>query len=105
MDTRTAVWVSTPEKFSKIVLGKTRNFSRKFRGVSAPALDKNSAVRFRSQEQSPLLKRAQVVAGWDSPDLGQLQFGPLGPNRQEETDMSSQGLFGPEGQKSKTESK
>ena len=27
VDTRTAVWVSTPEKFSKIVLGKTRNFS------------------------------------------------------------------------------
>ena len=25
------VWVSTAEKFSKIVLGKTRNFSRKFR--------------------------------------------------------------------------
>ena len=44
VDTRTAVWVSTPEKFSKIVLGKTRNFSRKFRGVSAPALDKNPAV-------------------------------------------------------------
>ena len=32
VDTRTAVWVSTPEKFSKIVLGKTRIFSRKFRG-------------------------------------------------------------------------
>ena len=32
VDTRTAVWVSTAEKFSKIVLGKTRNFSRKFRG-------------------------------------------------------------------------
>ena len=31
VDTRTAVWVSTPEKFSKIVPGKTRNFSRKFR--------------------------------------------------------------------------
>ena len=31
VDTRTAVWVSTPEKFSKIVLGKTWNFSRKFR--------------------------------------------------------------------------
>ena len=45
MDTRTAVWVSTPEKISKIVLGKTRNFSRKFRGVSAPALDKNPAAR------------------------------------------------------------
>ena len=44
VDTRTAVWVSTPEKFSKIVPGKTRNFSRKFRGVSAPALDKNPAV-------------------------------------------------------------
>ena len=45
MDTRTAVWVSTPEKISKIVLEKTRNFSRKFRGVSAPALDKNPAVK------------------------------------------------------------
>ena len=44
VDTRSAVWVSAPEKFSKIVLGKTRNFSRKFRGVSAPALDKNPAV-------------------------------------------------------------
>ena len=44
VDTRTAVWVSTPEKFSKIVLGKTRNFSRKFRVVSAPALYKNPAV-------------------------------------------------------------
>ena len=44
VDTRTAVWVSTPEKFSKIVLGKTRNVSRKFRGVSAPALYKNPAV-------------------------------------------------------------
>ena len=47
MDTRTAVWVSTPGKFSKIFLGKTRNFSRKFRGVSAPALDKNPAVIYR----------------------------------------------------------
>ena len=45
VDTRTAVWVSTPEKFSKIVLGKIRNFSRKFRGgVSAPALYKKPAV-------------------------------------------------------------
>ena len=44
VDTRTAVWVSTTEKFSKIFLGKTRNFSRKFRGVSAPALYKNAAV-------------------------------------------------------------
>ena len=44
VDTRIAVWVSTPEKISKICLGKTRNFSRKFRGVSAPALDKNPAV-------------------------------------------------------------
>ena len=26
VDTRTAVWVSTAEKFFKIVLGKTRNF-------------------------------------------------------------------------------
>ena len=44
VDTRTAVWVSTAEKFSKIVLGETRNFSRKFRGISAPALYKNPAV-------------------------------------------------------------
>ena len=44
VDTRTAVWVSTAEKFSKIFLGETRNFSRKFRGVSAPALYKNPAV-------------------------------------------------------------
>ena len=35
VDTRTAVWVSTAEKFSE---GETRNFSRKFRGFSAPAL-------------------------------------------------------------------
>ena len=42
VDTRTAAWVSTPEKISKI--GKTRNFSRKFRGVSAPALHKTPAV-------------------------------------------------------------
>ena len=44
VDTRTAVWVSTAEKFSKIVLGKTRNFSRNFGGVSAPDLYKNPAV-------------------------------------------------------------
>ena len=44
MDTRTAVWVSTAEKFIKIVLGDTRNFFRMFRGVSAPALYKNLAV-------------------------------------------------------------
>ena len=31
VDTRTAVWVSTAEKIFKIVLGETRNFSRKFR--------------------------------------------------------------------------
>ena len=40
VDTRTAVWVSTAEKFSKRFLEETRNFSRKFRGVSAPALYK-----------------------------------------------------------------
>ena len=44
VDTRTAVWVSTAEKFSKIVLGETRKFSEKFRRVSAPALYKNQAV-------------------------------------------------------------
>ena len=44
VDTRTAVRVSAAEKVSKIVLGETRNFSRKFRGVSAPALYKNPAV-------------------------------------------------------------
>ena len=58
MDTRTAVWVSTPEKFSKIVLGKTRNFSRKFRGVSAPALDKNPAVNFRHVQSEGFLAAA-----------------------------------------------
>ena len=47
VDTRTAVWVSTAEKFSKIVLGETRNSSQKFRGVSAPALYKNPAVTGR----------------------------------------------------------
>ena len=36
--TRTVVRVSTTEKFSKFVLGETRNFSRKFGVVSAPAL-------------------------------------------------------------------
>ena len=44
VDIRTAVWVSTAEKCVNIVLGETRNFSRKFRGVSAPALYKNPAV-------------------------------------------------------------
>ena len=45
VDTRTAVWVSTAEKISKIFLGETRKFSQKFaRGVSAPALYKNPAV-------------------------------------------------------------
>ena len=53
VDTRTAFWVSTPEKFSKIVLGKTRIFSQKFRGVSAPALDKNLAVILETEELGP----------------------------------------------------
>ena len=44
VDTRTAVWLSTPEKFSKIALGETRNFSRKFREVSAPAPYKNPTI-------------------------------------------------------------
>ena len=44
VDTRIAVWVSTAEKFSKIVLEKTRNCSQKFRGVSAPVLYKDLAV-------------------------------------------------------------
>ena len=34
VDTRTAVWASTPKKVSKTVLQKTLNFSRKFRGGS-----------------------------------------------------------------------
>ena len=55
VDTRTAVWVSTPEKFSKIVLGETRNFSRKFRGVPAPALYKNPAVNFCLQLEGSFL--------------------------------------------------
>ena len=44
VDARTAVWVSTAEKNFKIVLGETRNFSRMFGVVSAPALYKNPAV-------------------------------------------------------------
>ena len=44
VDTRTAVWVSTAEKIFRIVLGETRNSSRKFRGGPAPALYKNPAV-------------------------------------------------------------
>ena len=52
VDTRTAVWVSTAENFSKIVLGETRNFSQKFRGVSAPAVYKNPAVK-RERERAP----------------------------------------------------
>ena len=32
MDTRTAVWVSTAEEIFEILLGETRNLSRKFRG-------------------------------------------------------------------------
>ena len=51
MDTRTAVWVSRAEKIFKIVLGEARNFSRKFRGVSTPALQKNPAVNFRFSRQ------------------------------------------------------
>ena len=50
---QTAVWVSTAEKFFKIVLGETRNFPRKFRGVSAPALYKNPAVNGDSYEGAP----------------------------------------------------
>ena len=66
MDTRTAVWVSTAEKFSKIVLGETRNFSRKFRGVSAPALYKNPAVnsnRAPPPRDPPVLKILQSEFG------------------------------------------
>ena len=45
VDTRTAVWVSTAEKFSKIVLGKKLGiFLESFGGVSVPALYKNPAV-------------------------------------------------------------
>ena len=41
VDTRTAVWVSTPEK---IILRKSQEISRMFQGVLAPALYKNQAV-------------------------------------------------------------
>ena len=44
VDTRTVVWGSTAENYFNIVLGETRNFSRKFGVVSAPALYKNPAV-------------------------------------------------------------
>ena len=59
VDTRTAVWVSTAEKFSKIVLGKTRKFSRKFRGVSAPALYKNPTVIFSDPQKAGLDSKAR----------------------------------------------
>ena len=52
VDTRTAVWVSTAEKLFKIVLGETRNFSRKFRGFSAPAWYKNPAVKKQTQTKA-----------------------------------------------------
>ena len=45
VDVRTAVWVSTAEKLFEIVLGETRNYSQMFRGVSAPALYKNPAIK------------------------------------------------------------
>ena len=38
VDTRTAAWVSTAEKFSKIFLGETRNFSQKFRSENSRRL-------------------------------------------------------------------
>ena len=46
VDTRIAVWVSTAEKCFKIVLGATRNVSRKARVVSAPALYKDTAIKW-----------------------------------------------------------
>ena len=49
VDIRTAVWVSTAEKNFKIVLGETRNFSQKFRGVSAPALYKTRLLLIRGR--------------------------------------------------------
>ena len=72
VDTTTAVWVSTPEKFSKIVLGKTRNFSRKFRGVSAPALDKNPAVTDASggsTGKKPVLARLFLGNATEFPEI------------------------------------
>ena len=54
VDTRTAVWVSTAEKFFKIILGETRNFSRMFRRVSAPALYKNPAVTLVNEGKIPV---------------------------------------------------
>ena len=47
VDTRLAVWASTAENVPKTVLGKTRNFSRKFRGVSAPALQSRYPAEVR----------------------------------------------------------
>ena len=43
MDTRTAVWISTAEKFSKS-FGENLGVLSKVRGVSAPTLYKNLAV-------------------------------------------------------------
>ena len=61
VDTRTAVWVSTAAEFSKIFLGETRNFSQKFRGVSAPALYKNPAVTRSCRTISAKLTIATVA--------------------------------------------
>ena len=50
VDTRTAVWVSTPEKFSKIVLGKSRNVSWKFRSqATQPPLTSRQGSEYRGR--------------------------------------------------------
>ena len=78
VDARTAVWVSTAEKFSKVVLGETRKFSRKFMGVSAPALYKNPAVMFRQcQDRDYVISRSEVKCQSSRPSSGRSDRLPL----------------------------
>ena len=66
VDTATAVWVSTPEKFSKTVLGNTRNFSRKFRGVSGS--QRQLCIKIRPlQGNSANTKKNSRIIRRDSP--------------------------------------
>ena len=62
MDIRTAVWVSTAEKIFKMVLGETRNVSRKFRGVSAPALYKTPAIICVAPDQGSVNLASNLLA-------------------------------------------
>ena len=52
VDTRIAVWLSTTEKFSKIVLGETRNFSQKFRGSQRQLCIKTRPLYYLSNSKT-----------------------------------------------------